>query len=414
LELRLDVIPDITSSKANEIIKSIKEITQKPIILTNRTKKEGGFFEKTEEERIKILSDNAHLVEITDIELSTDEELRQRVIDNANKTIISYHNFQETPGKDRLQEIIDCSFKIGDIPKIAVKPNKMEDTYTILELLIKNQGIIAISMDKLGSYTRVIGPVMGAPVTYAAINNESAPGQLDIRTTSEMIKKLKNWFNMNTEEKTIIKSLNKLGVDTRFISLYNNDIYINNLKFSKFSRKKEDDFRKQYPDMEVVRSKLFQKICIKVSRTVKNQIKPQSELYIENNDSLENILLYIVLEPYKRKYGIKIVDQKSEYTTVVSNCCQDDFCMNYLNLMTKGEKIENNLQKNTIYPLKHVKYQWMLDWMDSSNITYSSKRDIKRTTSNEIIDFLEKHIPNVQESIIQSVNYLEENNQKQE
>jgi hypothetical protein len=88
--------------------------------------------------------------------------------------------------------------------------------------------------------------------------------------------------------------------------------------------------------------------------------------------------------------------------------------MNYLNLMTKGEKIENNLQKNTIYPLKHVKYQWMLDWMDSSNITYSSKRDIKRTTSNEIIDFLEKHIPNVQESIIQSVNYLEENNQKQE
>ncbi|MBE6485792.1 MAG: hypothetical protein E7Z85_02990 [Methanosphaera stadtmanae] len=219
---------------------------------------------------------------------------------------------------------------------------------------------------------------------------------------------------MNTEEKTIIKSLNKLGVDTRFISLYNNDIYINNLKFSKFSRKKEDDFRKQYPDMEVVRSKLFQKICIKVSRTVKNQIKPQSELYIENNDSLENILLYIVLEPYKRKYGIKIVDQKSEYTTVVSNCCQDDFCMNYLNLMTKGEKIENNLQKNTIYPLKHVKYQWMLDWMDSSNITYSSKRDIKRTTSNEIIDFLEKHIPNVQESIIQSVNYLEENNQKQE
>lgn len=217
---------------------------------------------------------------------------------------------------------------------------------------------------------------------------------------------------MNTEEKTIIKSLNKLGVDTRFISLYNNDIYINNLKFSKFSRKKEDDFRKQYPDMEVVRSKLFQKICIKVSRTVKNQIKPQSELYIENNDSLENILLYIVLEPYKRKYGIKIVDQKSEYTTVVSNCCQDDFCMNYLNLMTEGEKIENNLQKNTIYPLKHVKYQWMLDWMDSSNITYSSKREIKCTTSNEIIDFLEKHIPNVQESIIQSVNYLEENNQK--
>lgn len=192
LELRLDSIGDITSDKAEDIIKSIKEITQIPIILTNRTNKEGGFFEKSEGERIKILADNAHLVEITDIELNTDKELRQMVIDNANKTIISYHNFQKTPSQEYLQEIIDKSFQIGDIPKIAVKPNEMEDTYTILQLLIQNKGIIAISMDKLGTYTRVIGPVLGAPVTYAAINNESAPGQLDIKTTSEMIKKIKN------------------------------------------------------------------------------------------------------------------------------------------------------------------------------------------------------------------------------
>lgn len=191
LELRLDCIKDITSDKAEDIIKSIKKITQTPIILTNRTSKEGGFFEKSEEERIKILADNAHLVEITDIELSTEKELRQIVINNANKSIVSYHNFQKTPSQDYLQEVIDDSFKIGDIPKIAVKPTKIEDTYTILQLLIQNKGIIAISMDKIGTYTRVMGPVLGAPITYAAINNESAPGQLDIKTTSEMIKKLK-------------------------------------------------------------------------------------------------------------------------------------------------------------------------------------------------------------------------------
>ena len=104
LELRLDVIEDITSSKATDIIKSIKQITQTPIILTNRTKKEGGLFDKSEEERITILLENAHLVEITDIELSTDEELRQKVIDKANKTIISYHNFEKTPDKEFLQE----------------------------------------------------------------------------------------------------------------------------------------------------------------------------------------------------------------------------------------------------------------------------------------------------------------------
>jgi len=197
----LDVIEDIDSDKAKNIIESIKEITQKPIILTNRTKKEGGFFERSEEERIKILSDNAHLVEITDVELSTQQQLRQKVIDNANKTIISYHNFDKTPSEDYLQDIIDNSFKTGDIPKIAVKPHTMEDTYIILRLLMKNRGIIAISMDEIGSYTRIMAPVMGAPVTYAAITDESAPGQLDIETTTRMIKKLKNWFKWTQKKK---------------------------------------------------------------------------------------------------------------------------------------------------------------------------------------------------------------------
>lgn len=188
----MDVIKDITTDKAEDIIKSVKQITEIPIILTNRTPAEGGFFQKTEEERIEILSQNAHLVEITDIELSTEESLRQKVIDNANRTIISYHNFDKTPPQEYLQNIIDKAFATGDIPKIAVKPERIEDTYILLNLLMQNRGIIGISMGKLGSYTRIVAPLMGSPVTYAAIDNESAPGQLDIKTTSQMIKKLKN------------------------------------------------------------------------------------------------------------------------------------------------------------------------------------------------------------------------------
>lgn len=191
MELRLDVIKNLTSQSAADIIHTIKELSDVPIILTNRTKDEGGFFNKTEEERIKILSDNASLVEITDIELSTNELLRQQVINNANKTIISYHNFEKTPSQEFLQNIIDEAVKIGDIPKVAVKPEKIEDTYILLKLLMQNRGIIAISMGKIGSYTRVISPILGSPVTYASVNDESAPGQLDIETTSEMIKKLK-------------------------------------------------------------------------------------------------------------------------------------------------------------------------------------------------------------------------------
>ena len=81
---------------------------------------------------------------------------------------------------------------MGDIAKIAVKPNSIEDTYVILRLLLENDNLIAISMDNLGTYTRIIAPIMGSPVTYASVGNKSAPGQLDIHQTIEMIKQLKH------------------------------------------------------------------------------------------------------------------------------------------------------------------------------------------------------------------------------
>ena len=219
---------------------------------------------------------------------------------------------------------------------------------------------------------------------------------------------------MNNQEKQVIKTLNKLGVQTRFISLYENNIYINNLKFSKFSRQKEEEFHKEYPEIGVIRSKLFQKICIKVSRTIKNQIRPRTQLHIPDDKSLENILLYIVLEPYRRKYGIKITGTPSDESITVNNKCLDDFTLEYLNMMTNGKKIGDKLEENTIYPLMHVPYQWIRDWIKSTGIQYTSHKEYDESIEAEIISFLEEHIPNVQESIKQSVNYLDEYNQSKE
>ncbi|RAP44854.1 MAG: hypothetical protein BZ135_07420 [Methanosphaera sp. rholeuAM6] len=219
---------------------------------------------------------------------------------------------------------------------------------------------------------------------------------------------------MNEDEKRIIKSLNKLAVQTRFISLYENRIYINNLKFSKFSRGKEEEFHREYPDIKVIRSTLFQKICIKVSRTIKNQIKPRTKLYIADDDSMENILLYIVLEPYRRKYGVEIVETPSDDSINVDNNCLNDFTLKYMNLMINGEKIEDELEENTIYPLMHIPHQWIADWITSEKIPYKSRKEYDECIEQDMINFLEEHIPNVQESIKQSVNYLNEYNQLKE
>ena len=58
----------------------------------------------------------------------------------------------------------------------------------------------------------------------------------------------------------------------------------------------------------------------------------------------------------------------------------------------------------------HVSNQLIIDWINSTDIEYTKSITKKQTTSTQIIEFLNKHIPNVQESIVQSVKYLDENN----
>lgn len=214
---------------------------------------------------------------------------------------------------------------------------------------------------------------------------------------------------MNPEEKNIIKQLNKIGVDTRYISLYDKSIYINNLKFSKFSRNKQEEFNALYPDINVVRSKLFQKICIKVSRTIKNQIRPRDVIYIKYDNTAENILLYILLEAYRRKYGVELISTKTSDCKIASSKCINDFTQDYLDLMINGERIENDFEDGVIYPLLHIDKGWINEWIDSTTIKYTHKNMENNQTSKEIQDFLNTKIPNVNESIIKSVEYIDEN-----
>ena len=192
LEVRLDKIADISPELAVDIIESVKEISDKKLIVTNRIQSEGGYFAKTEEERIEILIACAPLVEYTDIEYKTRREDLERVVEASHKSIISYHNFDTTPEEKVLQDIIDHAGSMGTLTKIAVMPESITDTYTIIRLLTKNDNLIAISMGETGKYTRVIAPIMGSPITYASIATDTAPGQLDVKTTSQMIKKLRS------------------------------------------------------------------------------------------------------------------------------------------------------------------------------------------------------------------------------
>ena len=72
-------------------------------------------------------------------------------------------------------------------------PQNISDTLVVLNVLSQVQDTIGIAMGDIGMYTRIIAPLFGSPITFASLNNKSAPGQLDIVNTKKFLDKLGNW-----------------------------------------------------------------------------------------------------------------------------------------------------------------------------------------------------------------------------
>ncbi len=184
LELRIDALDNPDSDKIRNLIDNINH----RFIVTNRMREEGGFFKGSELERTEILVEVAEIVDFIDIELQTEVKYRSKVIKSSQSSIISYHDFEKTPSMTELLNIVEKEKEVGDIAKFAVMPRNIQDTLTVLEVLSRVSNTIGISMGELGKYTRVVAPLFGSPLTFASVDFESVPGQLDIQTTRKFLK----------------------------------------------------------------------------------------------------------------------------------------------------------------------------------------------------------------------------------
>jgi 3-dehydroquinate dehydratase-1 len=186
LELRIDFLLDPDPQKVIHLLEEINF----PLIATNRMREEGGYFRGSEAERTDILLETVQYVDFIDIELRTEDKYRLKVINASKSSIISYHDFQSTPPIKELQRIVTEEKKLGKIAKFAVMPNNMQDTLNVLEVVNHSENTIGISMGEMGRYTRILASLFGSPITYASLDGGSAPGQLNIRETKEIIDKL--------------------------------------------------------------------------------------------------------------------------------------------------------------------------------------------------------------------------------
>jgi 3-dehydroquinate dehydratase type I len=191
VELRIDSLR--TTSGWEKLLK-----INGPIILTNRSKREGGDFTGGEEERVGLLLNGIQRsVPCIDLEFSTPEKLRSLVLSAAKRTgvtvLLSYHNFSSTPSFTHLVKVAQGMEKTGcDMLKLVTFAKKRADAFRVLEFVARAQAgfkvpLTAFAMGKSGTITRFVGAILRAPLVYAAVSARTAPGQLDVKTTKALL-----------------------------------------------------------------------------------------------------------------------------------------------------------------------------------------------------------------------------------
>lgn len=201
IEWRVDFFDDsLDRDKVMDILKILREKLENiPIIFTFRTKKEGGQKEITLEDYIALNRDIAKskLVDLIDIQVFLDEEKANELIEIIHKegifVIGSNHDFSKTPDED---EMINTLRKIentkADILKLAVMSKTPED---VLSLLITTNDmrrytdtpIVTMSMGEMGTISRISGEIFGSSITFGALEETSAPGQIDVDKLYEFL-----------------------------------------------------------------------------------------------------------------------------------------------------------------------------------------------------------------------------------
>jgi 3-dehydroquinate dehydratase type I len=185
VELRIDRMP-------NAELKRLLAARRIPVIVTNRSRQEGGGFAGTEEERVALITEAVHLgADYVDIEASTDHALKAKLISalagGTTRLIVSWHDFSGTPPAEFLKaKLAVCMADGPAIVKIVTHAGTAADCLRLLELipeaLQRGQEIAAFCMGEKGKISRIMAPLLGSVISYASLEPEeaSAPGQLTI------------------------------------------------------------------------------------------------------------------------------------------------------------------------------------------------------------------------------------------
>ena len=187
--------------KVEDVLKELRTVLGNiPLLLTFRTKKEGGekAIDTKDYKDLNLRAAKTGYVDFIDVEIFTGDDVVKEILDGAHavgvRVIASNHDFFKTPAKsDIIYRLCKMQDMGADIPKIAVMPQSRRDVLTLLSATEEmvtdyaDRPIITMSMAGTGVISRLCGEVFGSSMTFGAAKKASAPGQMGVNDLNTVL-----------------------------------------------------------------------------------------------------------------------------------------------------------------------------------------------------------------------------------
>ena len=181
VEIRADLLADLD-------LRAAVAACPLPVLVTCRSEAEGGSGPRDPAARAAVLgSARDSGAALVDVEFARDREAAQRLGIAPEQTVLSWHDCDGTPEDLAVTAAAMLATPAGHV-KIVPTAHRLAEVEAVLRLFTvagrSTRRLITFAMGAVGMHTRIIGPLLGSPVTFAAWREDAlaAPGQLPIES----------------------------------------------------------------------------------------------------------------------------------------------------------------------------------------------------------------------------------------
>jgi len=193
VEARVDLLKEPTENRVRTFLDVVADYGFYAVS-TVRPVWEGGAFRGDESERLSLfeLLVKHPATGAVDVELRSEilPEVRAMARQERKPLIVSYHDFEKTPGESEIEELFGKAVEAGaDLVKLAFTGKSHDDAARVCSTLFKfKEPKVFMVMGEAGKFTRVVGFSFGSLLTYTFFGKPVAPGQIEAERLVSLLK----------------------------------------------------------------------------------------------------------------------------------------------------------------------------------------------------------------------------------